>query len=40
MLDKRTKKIIAEGDPKYLKDHCENENVRDFFNRRVSKDEL
>ncbi len=40
MLDKKTKKIIAEGDPKFLKDHCENENVRNFFNRRVSKDEL
>jgi phospholipid/cholesterol/gamma-HCH transport system ATP-binding protein len=40
MLDKKTKKIIAEGDPKFLKDHCENENVRNFFNRKVSKDEL
>ena len=40
MLDKKTKKIIAEGDPKFLKDHCENENVRKFFNRQVSKDEL
>ena len=40
MLDKKTKKIIAEGDPKFLKDHSENENVRKFFNRQVSKDEL
>jgi phospholipid/cholesterol/gamma-HCH transport system ATP-binding protein len=40
MLDKKTKKIIAEGDPKYLKDHAEDENVRKFFNRQVSKDEL
>ncbi len=40
MLDKKTKKIIAEGDPKYLKEHAENENVRKFFNRQVSKDEL
>jgi phospholipid/cholesterol/gamma-HCH transport system ATP-binding protein len=40
MLDKKTKKIIAEGDPKSLKDRCENENVRNFFNRKVSKDEL
>ena len=40
MLDKKTKKIIAEGDPKFLKDHCENENVRKFFNRQVSKAEL
>ncbi|HNX68839.1 MAG TPA: ATP-binding cassette domain-containing protein [Candidatus Omnitrophota bacterium] len=40
MLDKKTKKIIAEGDPKDLKDHSSNENVRKFFNRQVSKDEL
>ncbi|HOW58328.1 MAG TPA: ATP-binding cassette domain-containing protein [Candidatus Omnitrophota bacterium] len=40
MLDKKTKKIIAEGDPKYLKEHADNENVKKFFNRQVSKDEL
>ncbi len=39
-LDKKTKKIIAEGDPKYLKDHAENKSVRQFFNRQVSKNEL
>ena len=40
MLDKKTKKIIAEGDPAYLKDHAKDENVRNFFNRQVSKDEF
>jgi phospholipid/cholesterol/gamma-HCH transport system ATP-binding protein len=40
MLDKKTKKIIAEGSPAYLKEHAENENVRNFFNRQVSKDEF
>ena len=40
MVDKKTKKIIAEGDPHFLKDHSENEQVRKFFNRQVSKDEL
>ena len=40
MLDKKAKKIIAEGDPKYLKLHADNENVKKFFNRQVSKDEL
>jgi phospholipid/cholesterol/gamma-HCH transport system ATP-binding protein len=40
MLDKKTKKIIAEGDPAYLKEHAKDENVRNFFNRHVSKDEF
>ena len=40
MLDKKTKKIIAEGAPAYLKEHAENESVRNFFNRQVSKDEF
>ena len=40
MLDKKTKKIIAEGNPAYLKEHAEDENVRNFFNRQVSKDEF
>jgi hypothetical protein len=40
MLDKKTKKIIAEGDPKELKKSAKDENVRKFFNRQVSKDEL
>lgn len=33
MLDKQTKGIIAEGDPKYLKHHSQNRYVRQFFNR-------
>jgi phospholipid/cholesterol/gamma-HCH transport system ATP-binding protein len=40
MLDKKTKKIIAEGTPAYLKEHAENENVRNFFNRKISHDEF
>jgi phospholipid/cholesterol/gamma-HCH transport system ATP-binding protein len=34
MLDKQTKGIIAEGNPKHLKDHSENSFVRNFFNRK------
>jgi phospholipid/cholesterol/gamma-HCH transport system ATP-binding protein len=33
MLDKRTRGIIAEGDPKYLRDHSPDPLVRQFFNR-------
>jgi len=36
MLDKHTKGIIAEGDPKILKDQSENPFVRQFFNREIS----
>ena len=36
MLDKRTKTIIAQGQPKALRDHSENPWVRQFFNRRTS----
>lgn len=35
MLDKETKGIIAEGDPKWLRDHSDNPQVRKFFNRGV-----
>lgn len=35
MLDKNTKGIIAEGDPKHLKNHSQNLFVRQFFNREV-----
>ncbi len=35
MLDKTTKRIIAEGDPKYLRDHSQNPFVKQFFNRRT-----
>ena len=34
MLDKQTKGIIAEGNPKHLKDNSENPFVRNFFNRK------
>jgi phospholipid/cholesterol/gamma-HCH transport system ATP-binding protein len=33
MLDARTKSIIAEGDPKELRDRSETDRVRQFFNR-------
>ena len=35
MLDKETKGIIAEGDPRILKDKSENTTVRQFFNRKA-----
>lgn len=34
MLDKDAKGIIAEGDPNQLRDHSEDERVREFLNRR------
>lgn len=34
MLDARTKKIIAEGDPAELRESAEDEWVRNFFNRK------
>jgi len=37
MLDKSTKGIIAEGDPKELKDHSPHPFVRQFFNRSFLK---
>ena len=40
MLDKKTKKIIAQGNPADLKEHDKDENVHNFFNRQVSKDEF
>lgn len=33
MLDKKTKSIIARGDPRKLRDECEDLRVRTFFNR-------
>jgi len=33
MLDKHAKGIIAEGDPRYLRDHSQNQFVKQFFNR-------
>ncbi|MBW1837445.1 MAG: ATP-binding cassette domain-containing protein [Deltaproteobacteria bacterium] len=35
MLDKSTKGIIAEGDPRLLKDNADNLSVRHFFNRQL-----
>ncbi len=39
MLDKKSKGIIAEGDPAYLRDHSQNRFVKDFFNRKVDESE-
>jgi phospholipid/cholesterol/gamma-HCH transport system ATP-binding protein len=36
MLDKRARKIVAEGKPAELRDQSDNEWVRQFFNREVS----
>lgn len=33
MLDKNARGIIAEGDPKYLRDHSKNQFVRQFLSR-------
>jgi len=38
MLDKGTKNIIAEGDPKLLRDTSTDPRVHQFFNRIMSKD--
>ena len=32
MLDKQIKGILAEGDPRYLRDHSHNKFVKEFFN--------
>ena len=37
MLDKRARGIIAEGDPKYLRDHSKNPFVKHFFNRKAEQ---
>ncbi len=37
MLDKHSRGVIAEGDPKYLRDHSQNRFVKQFFNR-LAKD--
>ena len=39
MLDKSAKGIIAEGDPRWLKDHSTDPRVKDFFNRKVPEQE-
>ena len=33
MLDKNTRTIAADGDPEFLRDHSENQWVREFLNR-------
>ncbi len=38
MLDKRVKKIIAEGSPQFLRDNSQNPFVRQFFNREIKPD--
>ena len=38
MLDKKTKSIIAEGDPKVLRDSSPDPRVHQFFNRIMSKE--
>jgi phospholipid/cholesterol/gamma-HCH transport system ATP-binding protein len=38
MLDKETKGIIAEGDPRYLRDHATDPKVVKFFNRQPMSD--
>jgi phospholipid/cholesterol/gamma-HCH transport system ATP-binding protein len=40
MLHKSTKGIIAEGDPKYLRDHSRNPFVKQFFNRLADPGDL
>jgi len=40
MLDKRTKGIIADGDPKQLRDHSQNRFVKQFFNRLPSQKDM
>ena len=39
MLDKKSKGIIAEGDPAYLRDHSQNRFVKNFFNRQFDDSE-
>ena len=33
ILDKESKGIVAEGDPRYLRDNCDNAWVKEFLNR-------
>ena len=39
MLDKEAKGIIAEGDPRWLKENSIDPRVRNFFNREVPEQE-
>jgi phospholipid/cholesterol/gamma-HCH transport system ATP-binding protein len=38
MLDKSAKGIIAEGDPRWLKDHTTDPRVFNFFNRKIPEE--
>jgi phospholipid/cholesterol/gamma-HCH transport system ATP-binding protein len=38
MLDKRVKKIVADGDPRELRDHSDDPWVKSFFNREASEE--
>ena len=38
MLDKRVKKIVAEGNPYDLRDNSDNPWVKQFFNRESDKE--
>ena len=40
MLDKETQGIIADGDPKFLRDRSKNPFVKNFFNRQVGAEGL
>jgi phospholipid/cholesterol/gamma-HCH transport system ATP-binding protein len=37
MLDRNTRGIIAEGDPRFLRDHSQNMFVKEFFNPQVQE---
>jgi phospholipid/cholesterol/gamma-HCH transport system ATP-binding protein len=39
MLDRATKGVIAEGDPRELRDRSDDARVRRFLNRRGDEDE-
>jgi phospholipid/cholesterol/gamma-HCH transport system ATP-binding protein len=39
MLDKEAKGIIAEGDPRWLKENSTDRRVRNFFNRKIGEQE-
>jgi phospholipid/cholesterol/gamma-HCH transport system ATP-binding protein len=38
MLDKESKSIIAQGDPRVLRDSSADPRVRQFFNRVMTKE--
>ncbi len=38
MLDSRSRRMVAEGDPRHLRDHAADPWVRRFFNREVGAD--